>query len=525
MMPTSASLRTALLRIYALAAGLTVLAGGLLFAVGFNFSFNQALVGIGLIAPLAFIPMLCMDVWVLLRQFAPVSTLLRHAHTTAPVPPAIAIAGLAQAFNLPALTFVRVLAVHVPSFGVPATVLFGVANQFGLGFEAWQIAMFWLTLVFLGVGHAIFEYFAVARLLRPVLPQIQERLGGLPEAVRARIWPVSVRRKLLLVSVFVVFVPLVVLSATLVVQVLDVLRPLAADPLAEATPLMLWAAILSLTSTVVMWFMAVLMARDVTESAERLRTAMAQVQAGNWEVQLAVSTSDEFASLYEGFNRMADGLQERERLRDAFGRYLAPELAEQVMKHGVTLGGQTVEATVLFADIRGFTTIAESLTPEAVVSLLNEYFAAVEPAIQAHGGWINKFGGDSLLAVFGTPVPHADHARRAVLAALDIRAALVKFNRQREAAHQPPLTIGMGLHTGSLVAGNVGSPARMEYTVIGDMVNVASRIDGLNKDWHTDILLSAATHRAAGGDIPARAMPPVALKGKTQTITIFALDP
>lgn len=524
MLPTSAALRTALLRIYALAAGLTVLAGGLLFAVGFNFSPDQAWVGLGVIAPLAFVPMLLVDVWALLRQFAPLGALLRHAHTTAPVPPAIAAAGLAQAFNLPALTFLRVLLVHVPSFGVPATVLFGVANQFGLGFEAWQIAMFWLTLAFLGVGHAIFEYFAVARLVRPVVVQLQARVGGLPDAARARIWPVSVRRKLLLVSVFVVFVPLVVLSATLMAQMLDVLRPLTADPLAEAAPLMVWAAILTLASTLVMGFMAVLMAQDVAESAETLRAAMARVQQGDLTAHVPVSTSDEFASLYEGFNRMADGLRERERLRDAFGRYVAPELAEQVMKHGVQLGGQTVTATVLFADIRGFTTIAEALTPEAVVTLLNEYFAAVEPAIQARGGWINKFGGDSLLAVFGTPVNYPDHARRAVQAALDMRAALAVFNRRREASGQPPLAVGMGLHTGPLVAGNVGSPTRMEYTVIGDIVNAASRIDGLNKDWHTDILLSADTFRAAGGDFPARAMPPVALKGKTQTIAVFALD-
>ncbi len=321
-----------------------------------------------------------------------------------------------------------------------------------------------------------------------------------------------------------VFVPLVVLSATLMVQTLDMLQPLTANPLAYAAPLMVWAAIFSLAGSVVMGFMAVVMARDVTESAETLQAAMLHVQQGQLDTHLHVSTSDEFASLYEGFNRMAHGLRERARLHDAFGRYLAPALAEQVMQHGVQLGGQTVEATVLFADIRGFTTIAEALTPQAVVGLLNEYFAAVEPAIQAHGGWINKFGGDSLLAVFGTPVPHADHARRAVLAALDMRRAMWYFNQHRQAHGLPPVEIGMGLHTGPLVAGNVGSPARMEYTVIGDIVNVASRIDGLNKDWHTDILLSAETYHAAGGDFPARAMPPVALKGKTQTIAVFALD-
>jgi adenylate cyclase len=253
--------------------------------------------------------------------------------------------------------------------------------------------------------------------------------------------------------------------------------------------------------------------------------AMQKVEDGHWDTQLNITTTDEFARLFDGFNHMTEGLRERERLRDAFGRYLAPELAEEVMKRGVRLGGDTINATVLFADIRGFTTLSEDLLPEQVVDLLNRYFAAVEPVIQAHGGWINKFGGDSLLAVFGAPVPHADHARRALQAALALRAALAEFNQHQEAQGGPIIHIGMGVHTGSLVAGNVGSPTRMEYTVIGDIVNVASRIDGLNKEWHTDLLVSAEALAAAGLDIAARAMPPVAVKGKSQPIQVYAPEP
>jgi len=185
-----------------------------------------------------------------------------------------------------------------------------------------------------------------------------------------------------------------------------------------------------------------------------------------------------------------------------------------------------ISATMLFADIRGFTTISEKLSPAEVVELLNRYFAAVEPAIQENGGWINKFGGDSLLAVFGAPVPHTDHARRAIHAALAMRNALTAFNAEQAANGEPQVEIGVGIHSGTILAGNVGSPTRMEYTVIGDVVNVASRIDGLNKDWNTDILVSADTWEAAGlnGLISVRAMPPVALKGKSQLTQVYAVE-
>jgi adenylate cyclase len=246
--------------------------------------------------------------------------------------------------------------------------------------------------------------------------------------------------------------------------------------------------------------------------------AMRRVENEELDAHLEVTTTDEFAGLCEGFNRMTGGLQERERLRHAFGCYVAPELAEEVMCHGVRLGGETVSASVLFTDIRGFTALSERMTPAAVVSLLNRYFAMVEPAIRTEGGWINKFGGDSLLAVFGAPVPQADHTRRAV------RAALSEFNARQREAGEPTLRIGVGIDCGEMVAGSVGSPERMEYTVIGDVVNVASRIEALNKKWGTDVLISAEAYAAVGSDVSVRAMPLTEVQGKSEPIQVYALE-
>ena len=216
-------------------------------------------------------------------------------------------------------------------------------------------------------------------------------------------------------------------------------------------------------------------------------------------------------------------LRLRARLNDAFERFVSPELAKEVSRHGASLGGSVVNVTVLFADIRGFTSLAEILSPHDVVGFLNRYFEVMEPVIANEGGWINKFGGDSLLAVFGTPTPYPDHSIRAVRAAQNMRAALAKLNEEQVRHGKPIIRIGVGVHSGEVVAGSIGSPHRMEYTIIGDTVNVTQRIDDLNKSWETDILISEETLSLLGDGHSVRAMPPAMVKGKTKPIQVYAL--
>jgi adenylate cyclase len=213
----------------------------------------------------------------------------------------------------------------------------------------------------------------------------------------------------------------------------------------------------------------------------------------------------------------------RKRLYDAFGRYVNPEMAEQVIRHGVNLGGDMVNASALFADIRGFTTLSERMSAPAVVEMLNRYFSAIIPVLRGEGGYIYTFGGDSVLAVFGAPVPYTDHVERAVRAALAMRERLREFNARREASGEPTLRIGIGIDSGLMVAGSIGSPDRMEYTVIGDPVNTASRIDDLNRTWGTDILISERVYRAVAGWVDAEAMPPTMVQGKAHPVQVYAL--
>jgi len=500
--------------------------GALFFLFGLDFSTYQKQLVLGLLAPLAALPQLVADILVIGRHVTPI----RAFFVALPGPAAkpLASAALARALNLPLYTAARVFFLHAPILAVSLTLACLLANRWlALGLAPWQFALVYVTIGVFASGHAIYEYLAVKTAVKAVLPHIRAHVDEAARDAVPQVLPLRMRSQLLLVFAFVACVPLAALGFTVMLK-LD--RLLEQVGMLEATriegPLEVWVLLLVVGGSSVALFLATILSRDIASSAEDLVAAMRRVERGEVSAELVVASTDEFAEAYRGFNRMTHGLVERERLRDAFGRYVAPELAEQVMKHGVSMGGSLVRATVIFADIRGFTTLSEEMSPEEVVSLLNRYFAAVSPPIRAEGGFINKFGGDSLLAVFGAPVPAPDHAERAARAALGVHAALARFNEGEVAEGRKALRIGIGVHTGEMVAGSVGSPDRMEYTVIGDVVNVAARIQGLNKELGTDILLSEAAHERVKDIVTARPMPPVLVAGKAAPIVVYAVvDP
>jgi adenylate cyclase len=224
--------------------------------------------------------------------------------------------------------------------------------------------------------------------------------------------------------------------------------------------------------------------------------------------------------------RLTGEERERARLRRIFGRYVAPEIVEKLLAEGTrpNLGGEAYRVTVLFSDIRNFTTMAESLAPGQVVEILNTYFSrAIEPILTA-GGMVDKFVGDAIMAVFGAPVPHADHARRALQAALGLTQEVQEFQNwlsDRFPGHScPSFRIGVGLHTGEAVVGNIGSPKRLEYTAIGDTVNTAARLEGLSKELGWTIVASQATLEAAGPGVLVGQRQTVAVKGRQELVEV-----
>lgn len=263
---------------------------------------------------------------------------------------------------------------------------------------------------------------------------------------------------------------------------------------------------------------------SLIEPLEDLGERMDAVQRGDLEARLTVTSNDEIGRLAEGFNAMIKGLQREDVIRRLFSLYVTPEVAEHAIEHGATLGGRMIEATVLFSDIRGFTAMTERMEPEALLALLNRYFDAMSGVIVDHGGFVNKFGGDSLLAVFGTPLnPIDDHPRRAVETARALLVGLTAFNRQQVERGEPTVRIGVGIATGSVVAGNVGSSERLEYTVIGDAVNLASRLEAMTKQEDAAVLLSGKTASAVGDMTEFGFIDHVAVRGKQERVAVYAL--
>lgn len=232
---------------------------------------------------------------------------------------------------------------------------------------------------------------------------------------------------------------------------------------------------------------------------------------------------DELTDLGVAFNEMAEGLRRKALLQDSFGRYVSPEIAEMIFQSsgGPWLEATRREVTVLFVDIRGYTTYAEHTPPAVVIEMLNQFFGLATEAIIRNGGFINKFLGDAIMALFGALALQPDQAHRAALAALEIQSAVEKFNQANLAEGKDPIVVGIGINRGDVVAGSVGSSARMEYTVIGDAVNVASRLTSAAKAG--EILISRTALEPAAERLEVKPLPPLQVKGKTEALEVFCL--
>jgi adenylate cyclase len=274
------------------------------------------------------------------------------------------------------------------------------------------------------------------------------------------------------------------------------------------------ALFLSATGLIVGFAATRFAARSVADPLASLRMAQEDIRAGRFETRVGVEDGSEIGLLQAGFNHMAGGLAERERLRHAFGAYVDPELTERVLREGTDLAGEDVEVSLLFADVRGFTAYAESAPAREVVERLNELYGDIVPIILRHGGHANKFIGDGLLAVFGAPDRLLDHATRAVAAGRDI---VETIHRLRDG-----LDIGVGINSGNVVAGTIGGGGRVDFTVIGDTVNTASRVESATRDTGDNLLITHATWSLLDDKNAWIERPAVPLKGKSQPVRIYA---
>lgn len=218
---------------------------------------------------------------------------------------------------------------------------------------------------------------------------------------------------------------------------------------------------------------------------------------------------------------MASGTEDRRRLKDALGRYVSEEVVKRASSGELHLGGRLEDATVLFSDLRNFTAIAESLEPEAVVHMINRYFEAMVSCVKAEGGEVNKFLGDGMMAVFVGRTP-PENAMAAIRAALAMGRSLDLFNAEQRFLDFPEMAMGVGIASGPVLIGNIGSTERLEYTAIGDVVNTASRIEGLTKELNTALLVDEATFDLLGGRVELRERGTCSLKGKSRPVQVYA---
>jgi class 3 adenylate cyclase len=251
-------------------------------------------------------------------------------------------------------------------------------------------------------------------------------------------------------------------------------------------------------------------------------SAMEEISRGNYETKVPVVSNDEFGLVAAKTNEMVKGLRERDFCQLSFGRYVTPEVSEKILQGEVTLEGELREVTILFCDLRGYTTFVEGRDPQSVVHFLNAYFTEMEQAIKKNHGIVLQYIGDEIEAVFGAPSDLPDHPRMALLAALEMRARLERLNDNRVREGRDPIMHGIGIHTGEVLAGSVGSPERLVYAMVGDTVNVASRIQTLNKNHGTDILVSQKTKDFLDvNEFRLLSLGKAVLKGKTEKMEIY----
>jgi adenylate cyclase len=257
-----------------------------------------------------------------------------------------------------------------------------------------------------------------------------------------------------------------------------------------------------------------LAARATADPIDAVSDALHAVESGDLEVRVPVYDATQIGRLQLGFNRMVEGLQERERMRTALDVYVDPDVAGRIVAEGVELTGEEVDVTVMFIDVRDFTGFAEQHDPAEIIATVNRLFAVIIPIVHEHDGRIDKFVGDGLMAVFGAPRHVPAHADEALAAALEIATAV------REA--DLPLAIGIGLNSGRVLAGNVGGAGRLEYSVMGDPVNVAARVESATRQTGDTILVSAHTRERLTRDWTLTERPGVTLKGKREAVAVFA---
>ncbi len=279
------------------------------------------------------------------------------------------------------------------------------------------------------------------------------------------------------------------------------------------------SSILGISAVIMAFLFSTLMVKNIRSISSNAQL----VGKGFLNVQFEIHSRDEIGKLSDTLNKMVIGLIERDKVKKALGKFVNPQIAEKVLKQELKLGGERKNCAILFSDIRGFTSISEKLEPEEVVEFLNEYMTEMVDCVSLTDGIVDKFIGDAVMATWGAAFSHGNNAENAVNSAILMRKALIKFNVGRGTDKKPIIKIGCGINYGPVIAGQIGSEERLEYTVIGDAVNLASRLEALNKPMGTDILITEDLYLLVQSIFKTQKMQAIKVKGKIEPQTIYSV--
>jgi adenylate cyclase len=334
---------------------------------------------------------------------------------------------------------------------------------------------------------------------------------------------ISVRKRFLVVTLGIILIPFPIIATTIVTKIQQ-LHLADAVTRSELISSLYWELFfISMDSLIIASILAYFLAKSISNPLFKIKMAIKAVENNDLDSRVEIISNDELGDVAQGINDMILSLNESQRERDSFSRYMGEEIRDEIMSGRISMEGEMKRATLLFSDLRNFTGLVEKNHPRQVVKILNQYFNEMTLAVKAHKGLILQYVGDEIEAVFGAPVGFEDHPEMAVQAALEMRNRLTALNITLEKQGFKPLEHGIGIHSGAVLAGNIGSQERMSYALVGDTVNTASRIEGLTKTYETDIILSQTTHNLLTGSYVTKQLEPVKVKGKDEGLIIYKL--
>ena len=278
--------------------------------------------------------------------------------------------------------------------------------------------------------------------------------------------------------------------------------------------------VISLLALLVSLFGGAVIANTVTRPVKVLVNSAREIERGDYHHVVNLQQEDELGLLGQAFNNMSKGLYERDRVQNLLGKVISPEIAQELISSDVQLGGEEKEITILFTDLRNFTGLSENRSPSDMLDILNEYLTRMTAVIDRHGGVVDKYIGDAIMALFGAPVNLPDHPSRAVACALEMLDELVLCNASFKTRGWPELDMGIGVHSGKVVVSNMGSSDQLNYTAIGDGVNLASRLESATKDCGVPIIVSEATRNMAP-DFEYQELQAIQVRGRQQAVRMF----